>query len=298
MRIVTRPDFDGVVCAVLLMDAEKITENTLWVEPNDMQKGLIDIHRGDIVANLPYHKNSSLWFDHHFTNKDNLDFKGLFRIAPSAAGLIYEYYEKNKFVRDYDELIIQTDKIDSADLTEDEVTYPEKYPYILLSMTISGRDKNDEPYWNKVVELLRTKSIIEIIEEKEVNNRCLNVIKQNQEYRILLKKYTKLKENIAVTDFRDLKKSPQGNRFLVYSMYPESNVQVKISTHPHENEKVIVSVGHSIFNNTCNVNIGLMLSKYEGGGHRGAGSCSFPESKADIFIPEILSTLAKNKSNE
>jgi oligoribonuclease NrnB/cAMP/cGMP phosphodiesterase (DHH superfamily) len=298
MRIVTRPDFDGVVCAVLLMDAEKISKETLWVEPNDMQKGIVDVLKGDIVANLPYHHNSSLWFDHHFTNKDNIDFKGLFRIAPSAAGLVYEYYDKHKFKRDYNELIIQTDKIDSADLTEDEVNYPEKYPYILLSMTISGRDKNDEIYWNKIVDLLRRKDIHEILKDTEVNQRCENVVKQNEEYRKLLKKYTKLQNHVAVTDFRTIEKSPQGNRFLVYSMYREANVQVKISRHPREKNKIIVSVGHSIINNTSNVNIGLMLSEYQGGGHRGAGSCSFSESMASTYIPQILSTLEKNISNE
>ena len=84
MRIVTRPDFDGVVCAALLYEAENVTKPVKWVEPNDMQKGLIDVQDGDIIANLPYHEGCSLWFDHHHTNRIETPFKGVFKIAPYA----------------------------------------------------------------------------------------------------------------------------------------------------------------------------------------------------------------------
>jgi uncharacterized UPF0160 family protein len=92
MRIVTRPDFDGVVCAVLLHDVETITEPVKWVEPGDVQRGLVEIHAGDIIANLPYDDRCTMWFDHHFTNRIDKPFKGAFREAPSAAGIIYDFY--------------------------------------------------------------------------------------------------------------------------------------------------------------------------------------------------------------
>ena len=95
MRIVTRPDFDGIVCAVLLFEALDIKEPVAWVEPNDVQKGLVKIQSEDIVANLPYSKGCALWFDHHFTNQINKPFKGAFRIAPSAAGIIFELNNVN-----------------------------------------------------------------------------------------------------------------------------------------------------------------------------------------------------------
>ena len=100
MRIVTRPDFDGVVCAALLYEVENVKEPVRWVEPNDMQMGLIDVQEDDIIANLPYGGDCALWFDHHFTNKIDKPFKGIFRDAPSAARIIYEYYQ-GKFKRDY-----------------------------------------------------------------------------------------------------------------------------------------------------------------------------------------------------
>ena len=139
MRIVTRPDLDGVVCAVLLKDAEKITEPVKWVQPNDIQKGLVDIRQGDIIANLPYDERCSLWFDHHYTNRITRPFKGAFELAPSAARVIFKYY-KQRLQRDYSELVNEADKIDSADLSMAEVLYPEKHPYLLLSMTIFGHD--------------------------------------------------------------------------------------------------------------------------------------------------------------
>ena len=53
MRIVTRPDFDGIVCAMLLRIAEGVGLPLVWAEPGDMQRGLVDVHSGDIVANPP-----------------------------------------------------------------------------------------------------------------------------------------------------------------------------------------------------------------------------------------------------
>jgi len=192
MRIVSRPDFDGIICAVLLEDAEQITKETLWVEPNDMQKGLIEIESDDIVTNLPYHPNCGMWFDHHFTNQIEKSFKGEFKIAPSAAGIIYHYYDKSVYNRDYKELVYETDRIDSADLTSDEVNFPENYPYVLISMTISGHDSADITYWNRLVDLFRNHSIDEIMNDKEVKERCQRVIEQNKTYKDLLESHTKI----------------------------------------------------------------------------------------------------------
>jgi hypothetical protein len=297
MRIVTRPDFDGVVCAALIYEAENVKEPVKWVEPNDMQKGHVDIHEGDIIANLPYDERCALWFDHHHTNKIDKPFNGAFKIAPSAAGIVFEYY-KNKFQRDYSELIKETDKIDSADLSLDEVLQPEKYDYVLLSMTVSGCNKDDESYWNRLVGLLRTLNIKRILQDPEVKARCDAVVKMNKEYKAILQENTKLMQHVSITDFRSFDKTPDGNRFLVYSMFPEAVVSVNIRYDNGHKEKVAVSVGHSIFNRNCNVNVGLMLSNFEGGGHRGAGSCRFHVSKAQDYIPKILDILLKNKDNE
>ena len=125
MRIVTRPDFDGVVCAVLLHDVEEITAPVKWVEPGDVQKGQVEIRGDDIIANLPYDDRCALWFDHHYTNRIDTPFNGAYREAPSAAGIIYAHYP-GKFPESRGVIVAAADKIDSADLTLDEVQKPEK----------------------------------------------------------------------------------------------------------------------------------------------------------------------------
>ena len=170
MRIVTRADFDSVVCAVLLRDAIGISRPVKWVEPHEIQQKQTDIKAGDIVANLPYHENSDLWFDHHYSNRINVPFEGLYRIAPSAAGLVFEYY-RDQLNRDFSELVAQTDKIDAAELSLEEIKFPENHPYILLSMTIVSHIKDDEPYWNRLVDLLQHADITAVMEDPQVKKK-------------------------------------------------------------------------------------------------------------------------------
>ncbi len=294
MRIVTRPDFDGIVCAVLLREAIDTGLPVYWAEPGDMQRGNVDVQVGDIVANLPFHDRCGMWFDHHYSNTPGRPFEGCFEMAPSAAGLIYRHFA-DRFTRDLDELIRETDKIDSAALSEDEVQFPENYPYVLLSMTVSGRSPEDEPYWNRLVELLLNGTIAETMDDPEVRRRCDRVVADNRSYRDFLKQYTTIEGPVAVTDFRPLEETPRGNRFLVYSMFPETVVQMKIRLADRDRNRVIVSVGHSIFNRNCHVNVGALLSQYHGGGHPGAGSCSFPAEQGDANIAAILEILVRNE---
>ncbi len=297
MRIVTRPDFDGIVCAALLCDIFPVERPVRWVEPAELQRGLVKIRKGDIIANLPYQDNCSLWFDHHYTNRIHHSFDGVFKIAPSAAGLIYEHY-KEQFTRDFRELVQATDKIDSADLTLDQVQHPEKYDYVLLSMTIFNGDPADEQYWNRLVELTRKFEIRTVLSDPDVKRRCEEIIELNKQYTQLLKENTRLEKNVSITDLRHLPDIPAGNRFLVYSLFPDSHVNIRIRHDEQDRQLIAVSVGHSIFNDQCKVNAGLLLAEFGGGGHRGAASTRFPIGKADDYILEIIQVLQDNKSNE
>ena len=297
MRVVTRPDFDGIVCAVLLHEAMDIRGPVKWVEPNAVQRGLVDIRKGDILANLPYDERCSFWFDHHYTNRVYRSFKGVFKIAPSAAGIIFEHY-KDQFKRDYNELAAATDKIDAADLTLDEVLHPGKHGYVMLSMTVVNGGEPDEPYWNNLVDLLRKYDLQRVLENPEVKRRCRQVIKENEKYTVYLKKNTRLDKHVAITDFRDLENIPAGNRFLVYSLFPDSVVNMRIRYEKKNKEMIAVSIGHSIFNRHCNVNAGLLLADFGGGGHRGAASTRFDSCKADTYLPQIIDALQKNENNE
>lgn len=297
MRIVTRPDFDGIVCAALLCEAEEITLPTLWVQPNSMSKGRVPIEPTDIIANLPYHPNCALWFDHHITNQPQSEINGAFSIAPSAARVIFDYY-KDRFSVDYSRLIQQTDDIDSANLTGHQIMYPENYPHVLLSMTIIGRDKTETAYWNRLVDLLRHFPVEKIVLEPDVAVRCSETVKRNAAFKEQLIAHTRLHRHVAVTDFRSKWPPPDGNRFLVYSLYPEASVSVKIRSGDPECTSTILSVGRSVLNDTCRVNVGKMLSRYGGGGHAGAGACTFPSANDDKYLPKIIETLLKNEETE
>ncbi|MFO7965788.1 MAG: exopolyphosphatase [Desulfobacterales bacterium] len=295
MRIVTRPDFDGVVCAVLLKDVLPIDQPIKWVEPSDMQKQLVEVVSGDVIANLPYSSSCSLWFDHHYSNRPTHDFKGSFQLAPSAARVIFDYYG-GRFQKDYTELVSRADKIDAADLNKDEVAHPEKYPYILLSMTISGREDYDEAYWNRLVDFMGAARIDEVMADPVVSAKCANVLLQNARYKTLLEENTRVEGHVAISDFRNRDEIPAGNRFLGYCMFPQTVVHVKIRYDNKYDNKLVVSVGHSIFNRNCQVNVGKMLSRFEGGGHEKAGSCTFDAEKADDYIPRIIDILKENKA--
>lgn len=294
MRIVTRPDFDGVVCAVLISDALGIEPPVHWVEPNEVSKGSAGIRAGDIVANLPYDPACGMWFDHHATNRIDQPFEGLFREAPSAARNALEYF-KGRFSRDYSELVYWADRIDSAGFTQDEVLHPEKYDYVLLSMTVSGETGREEAYWELLVRMLRDQDIAAVMAHPEVAARCRTVVRQNGEYAEWLSKYTRIEGRVAITDFRSLDPPPTGNRFLSYSLFPEAVVSVRIRYEDAARQTVVVNVGHSIFNPNCSVHAGRLLAAFGGGGHRGAAAARFPASKADSYLPQIIAALVKNQ---
>jgi hypothetical protein len=296
MRIVTRPDFDGVVCAVLLREALNIDTDIYWVEPNEIQKKTAQIRDGDILANLPYDPACSLWFDHHVSNKPDQAFEGAHDIVPSAAGVIHTYYKASGHLDNrFDDLVFHTDIIDSADLTQDQVLHPENYPHILLSMTIQNRDGTDAAYWNRLVDLLRTTDMDAVMMDHQVRERCNAVILQNQAYAGYLEKYTRVRGRITVTDFRPLDPVPSGNRFLVYCLYPDTIASVKIRYRDLTKTHVLVSIGHSIFNRGCRVNAGHLLARYGGGGHAGAGGCTLEADRAQEKIDEMLKVLEVNE---
>lgn len=299
MRIVTRPDFDGVACAVLLYQVETIDQPIKWVQPDDIQNARINIDKEDILANLPYDSRCGLWFDHHYSNKAVRNFQGNFELAPSAARVIYDYYQ-DRFDRDFSELVRKTDKIDSADLSVDEVLYPENDPYFLLSLTVSNAnyDKLDDVYLNRLVSLLGGMNIRRVLKDVEVKRQCDENIKQKKAFEELLKYHATVKDHVSIVDFRPVCPVPKGNRFLIYTIFPGTMVNVEIGYKDERKDKVRLKVGHNIFTHNCHVNVGLLLSRFGGGGHRGAGGCSFAADEADSYISQIIDILIENIPNE
>ena len=335
MRLVTRADFDGLACGALITRMEKI-DAYLFVEPKFMQDGMVEVRRGDIIANLPYHSQCALWFDHHITNSDSwrkfigvasstpptpetrgptpetqvptlVPGKGGFRLAPSAARVVYEYYTSDSRLKDVESsathadhlkflksaririLMEETDKIDAALLSPEEVFRPTGY--VLISMTIDGKRVEDEPYWLKLIDLLRDASLEEVAREREVTRRCQDILDSQETLKSILLKRTTLKGNVIFTDLRGIEEIPDGNRFLLYTLFPSGNISLKIAYDSQRPNTTAISVGYNIFNSTSKVNVGALMEHHGGGGHRVVGSCRLPSKQADKAIKEILGAI-------
>ena len=300
MRLVTRGDLDGLTSAVIITMKESIDEITL-VHPQDITDKRVRITKNDVLANVPYHPEAGIWFDHHLLTESNEKppehFTGRYAVAPSAARLVYDYYLE----RDPDDeklkalatLIDETDRLDSAQLTPSDVEDPRGY--ILLGYTIDSRSGLGAftDYFKKLVEWLKTMSIDDVLAQPEVAQRIERLRHDQEEFKQLLQRNSFTLNNVVITDLREIKQLPTGNRFLVYTLFPEQNVSLRVHWGPYH-ESVIAAVGHSIFNRTCNTSVGELMSRWGGGGHRGAGTCVLPLDSAAEAIDEILFELQAN----
>jgi nanoRNase/pAp phosphatase (c-di-AMP/oligoRNAs hydrolase) len=293
MRLVTRGDLDGLTCAVLLSSNEPI-ESIVLVHPQDISDGRADIQPGDVIANLPFHPGCALWFDHHqhtaTTNIPPEAFRGAFAQAPSAARLVYEYYGGEAALPRFAELVRETDRLDSANLTPVDVLAPAGY--IQLGFTVDGRSGlgTFERYFLHLVELLRADTpIAAVLDDPAVRKRIALLDSESEGFKRDLVSHSQVDGNVVVTDFRDLDHPPIGNRFVVYALYPQANVSVRIHWGPERNFPMLL-LGHSIFLRTCKTNVGELAARYGGGGHRGAGSIPLmedPDQQIRMVIAEL-----------
>lgn len=294
MRLVTRGDLDGLTCAVLITSCEEIDELQL-AHPQDITSNRLHIGEDDILANLPYHPGCGKWFDHHLLTESSERpperFDGRYGIAPSAARMVYEYYiGDHPDLQRYERLLAETDRLDSAQLTVQDVLEPQGY--ILLGFTMDPRTGLGayQDYFRKLVGWLKERPIEEILEELAVQERIECIRENDETFRELTKQHSRLEGNVVISDFREVSASPVGNRFLVYTLFPEANVSVRVAWGPTR-EHVACAVGHSIFNRTCRSSVGDLMARYGGGGHRGAGTCLLPGETADAQLAEIVAAL-------
>lgn len=299
MNIVTRGDFDGLASSVLLTEVEDIRE-IRFVHPKDAQDGIVEADKEDIVVNVPYVAGCGLWFDHHISEEGKIldeigEFNGRFEMAPSAARVIYNHYapEHAEKLDKFKDLLEATDKLDSAQLTMEEITNPSGW--ILLGLTIdprSGLGPEFRKYFRWLVEYVKEVPLEKMLQHPEVKKRTDRVLTENEEFKSTLAQHAHVEDNVIIVDFRAMKEKPVGNWFLVYTMFPEANVEMRLFD-GHKGA-VVVALGHSIFNRTCNVNVGELLQKYGGGGHAGAGTAQLDPESAGPQIAQILERLKKN----
>ena len=298
MRLVTRADWDGLVSAVLLTTVEQI-EAIQFAYPKDIQDGKVNVLENSIVVNLPYHPNAALWFDHHASEEDLAApmaaftaIKGNFGLAPSAARLIYEYYGGDARLAKFTDLLAATDKVDSAQLTQEDVLNPSGF--ILLAYTVDPRSglrgQDLEDYFLLLVDWLKTKSIDEILALPEVKRLTERLKADDHRFREALLKHSRVEGNLVITDFRGMA-VPAGNRYLVYTLFPQVNLSVRL--YDGQPGYSSIAVGHSLFNRTSTVNVGKLLAEYGGGGHVGAGTAQFPVAEAEAKFNEIIARLKR-----
>jgi oligoribonuclease NrnB/cAMP/cGMP phosphodiesterase (DHH superfamily) len=302
MRLITRSDFDGLVCAVLLRDVETI-DAIDFVHPKDVQDGKVTAGPHDILTNLPYVQGVGLWFDHHSSelsrNEDTASYRGRFEIAPSAARVVYNYYTeqgKGEVLRKYDRLLESVDRSDAAQLTMDEVARPTGW--ILLSYVMDPRTGlayhrdyaiSNRELMTKMIDLIaqHPDDPDTVLQDADVKQRIDRYFEQQERFEQVMREHSRIDRNVIVTDLRGLGETPSGNRFLIYTMFPDANIQVRIFD-GRKNEFVVCAVGHSIFNRTSRTDVGKLMDEYNGGGHRGAGTCQLPLDVADAKLYEIL----------
>ena len=294
MRLVTRGDLDGLTSAVLITSAEDIDEIAL-VHPQDITDKRFAVTGDDILANIPYHPSCGKWFDHHMLTDSNekppARFEGAYALAPSAARVVYDYYApKHPELARFETLLAETDRLDAAQLTMSDVTDPKDY--ILVGLTLDPRTGlgDFQRYFRQLVEEFKTKSIAEILALPEVNERVQKIREQDAAFREATQRCSRVDGNVVFTDFRSESPIPVGNRFLVYTLFPDVNVSVRVHWGPSRLH-VACAVGHSIFNRTCDVAVGELMSRYGGGGHKGAGTCLLPAASADQDIRDIIAAL-------
>ena len=304
MRLVTRSDFDGSVCAALLLELG-LVDGILYIHPKDLQDNKIEVTGDDILANVPFVEGCGLWFDHHSSEHERLKlegkFKGASELEPSAAQVIYEYYKKDQVaagkLKKFEDLIKIVGIADSAQFSKDDILNPTGWsmlafiadPRTGLGYKRSFRISNFE-LMKKLPEYLRSKTAEEILSLPDFQERVQVYHEETSKYKALLARTTRIEGDAILIDFRGIAENPVGNRFMEYVLYPEQNISVRI-VDGRDKQFAMISVGHSILDRTSLVDVGSLVLKYGGGGHKQVGTCQVEYDDVDRIVGEMLQVI-------
>jgi nanoRNase/pAp phosphatase (c-di-AMP/oligoRNAs hydrolase) len=296
-RLVTRSDFDGLVCAVLFKELDLI-DDIKFVHPKDMQDGLIPISDSDITTNLPYVPGVHLAFDHHLSETVRNEALQPNHIidpdAPSAARVVYDFYGgAERFPNISPEMIVAVDQADSARYDLEEVLEPSGWALLNFLMdprTGLGRFRNfrisNYHLMMDLIDYCHNHTIEEILALPDVAERVELYFEQQSMFKRQLDRVVQVHDNVAVLDLRDEEIIHAGNRFVVYAMHPETDVSIHVLWGKGK-QNTVFAVGKSIFNRDNPSNVGELMLKYGGGGHMAAGTCQVEHEQA----PEVQQAL-------
>jgi hypothetical protein len=296
MRLVTRADLDGLTCAVLLSTCE-VVEAIELVHPQDVAERRVAVTADDVLTNVPYHPACGMWFDNHLLTDPRatppVGFRGRYAAAPSAARVVFDHYAaSHPALSRYAVLLAETDRLDSASLSMQDVLHPEGF--ILIGLTLDARTGLDglHDYFRLLYPAVRDRPLGEVLELSPVRERAARMREQDRAFREKARERSRLEGDVLVTDFRGLDPLPVGNRFLVFTLFPDASVSLRLQAAP--DGRVSISAGRSIFNRTSRANLGVLLSLHGGGGHPAAAATLVPADEADRRLQAILAALRRN----
>ncbi|WP_432485507.1 exopolyphosphatase [Kineococcus esterisolvens] len=300
-RLVTRSDFDGLVCAVLLRQLDLVDEIT-FVHPKDVQDGTVEITGRDVLTNLPFDARAHVVFDHH--HSETLRGGGaanhvIDADAPSAARVVFDFFGgAERFPRISDELMRAVDQADSAAYEVSEVLDPSGWTllnFLMDSRTGLGRFRDfrisNYQLMMQLIEHCTTyQDVDEILALPDVAERVELYRSQAEPFRAQLERVTTVHGDVAVLDLREEEVIHAGNRFLVYALFPAARVSIHVMW-GREKLNTVFAIGKSIVDRTSPADVGAVCLAHGGGGHVAAGTCQVPHEEAATVLPELVAAL-------
>ncbi|MCL2457005.1 MAG: exopolyphosphatase, partial [Defluviitaleaceae bacterium] len=296
MRLVTRADFDGLACGTILLELGMI-DSWKFVHPKDLQDGKVAVNENDVLTNVPYVPGCGMWFDHHASEIERVGevaVEGARYVAPSCARILFDYFEGESRFSHMEEMIRAVDKVDSAQLSVEDIISPKSWVllgFIMDPRTGLGRNKTFSiGNWELMEQLMegcRDYTIDELLMLPDVAERVQYYNQQTSDFREMILKYSRTEGDVIVTDLRGVRLIHTGNRFLPYSLYPEQNISIWI-VDGFDVTITSIAVGHSVINRTSKVDVGTLMAKHGGGGHKQVGTCQVPNDESDAIIEEII----------
>ncbi|MGF1843782.1 exopolyphosphatase [Vibrio clamense] len=300
-RLVTRSDFDGLVCAVLLKQQDLI-DDIKFVHPKDMQDGKVAITSNDIVTNLPYVKDSHLTFDHHLSETiRNTGEKPNHIIdpdAPSAARVVWDYYGGlETFPADWLEMMEAVDKGDSAQFNRDEVLDSQDWNllnFLMDARTGLGRFRefriSNYALMMDLIDYCKNHTITEILALPDVQERIDLYREHETMFKEQIQRCATVHQNLVVLDLTNEETIYAGNRFIIYALFPQCNISIH-KMWGFQKQNIVFATGKSIFDRASKTNVGELMLKYGGGGHIAAGTCQIDVDKAESVQQELINAI-------
>ena len=300
-RLITRGDFDGIVCAALLR-SRGLVDEVSFAHPKDMQDGLVAVDEQVITANLPWVPGAHMVFDHHaseITRTDATRYDNYVNDpdAPSAARVIFEHFGGAEGFPSIDPALLEAvDRADSAAFTQAEILDPTGWvlvSFVLDARTGLGRFRDfrtpNADLLQKMIDMVGTQDVEAILLDHDVSERVRLYFEHEAYFRAQLQRCTRLEGDVAVVDLRDEDPIYAGNRFMVYALFPETRVSVHCLR--GLGETTTFAVGKSIIDRSSTVNVGEVCLAHGGGGHAGAGTCQVADAEAASTLAALLGAL-------